>query len=85
MYIKLEKLLINAVKGDDFHAEYNNVLAMYCKDFDDNRYQAQLETLSEYCKELGIISVCMIAEVLNNLIVEGHLTEVIIPATNSTS
>ena len=81
------------MKGDDFHAEYNNVLAMYCKDFDDNRYQAQLETLSEYCKELGIISVCMIAEVLNNLIVEGHLTEVIklakfilmIPATNSTS
>ena len=54
---KLENLVINAVKGDDFYAEYNDVLSIYREDFDDNRFQVQLETLLEYCKEFNIISV----------------------------
>ena len=29
---------------------------------DDNQFQVQMETFSEYCKELVIISVCTIAQ-----------------------
>ena len=54
-HIKLEDLLIKATKGDDFHAGYDDVVSIYRKDFDDNRFQVQPETLSEYCKELDII------------------------------
>ena len=61
-YIKLENFLIKAAKWDEFHAEYDDVLSIYCKDFGDNRFQLQLETLSEYCKEFDIISVRPIAE-----------------------
>ena len=90
---KLENLVINAVKGDDFYAEYNDVLSIYREDFDDNRFQVQLETLLEYCKEFNIISVCTIAEILNNLKVRSHLTKVIkvvklilvMPSTNAAS
>ena len=93
MYIKLENLLINVVKGHDFHTGYDNVSSIYRKCFDDNRFEVQLETLSEYCKELDIISVCAIAEVLKNLKVKSHLPEVIklaklnlvVRVTNSTS
>ena len=92
-YIKSENLLIKAAKGDDFHAEHDDALSIYRKDFDDNRFQIQLVTLSEYCKELVIISVRRTAEVLKNLKVRSHLTEVIklaklilvMKATNSTS
>ena len=62
IYIKLEKLLIKAAKGDDFHAECDDDSSIYCKDFDDNQFQVQMETFSEYCKELVIISVCTIAQ-----------------------
>ena len=62
-YIKLENFLIKAAKGDEFHAGYDDVLSIYYKDFDDNRFQVQLETLSEYCKEFDIISVRPIGEV----------------------
>ena len=66
---------------------------MYRKDFDDNRFQVQLETISEYCKGLDIISVRTIAEILKNLKIRSHLTGVIklaklilvMPAINSTS
>ena len=93
MSIKLENLLIKIVKGDDLYAEYVDVLSIYCKDFDDSRFQVQLETPSAFRKELGIISVCTIVEVLRNHKVRSHLMEVIkltklilvIPVTNSTS
>ena len=49
--LKLENLF-QAAKGDDFHAEYYDVLSIYRKDFDDNRFQVKSETLSENCKEL---------------------------------
>ena len=61
-YIKLQNLLIKA-DGDDFHTDYDNILSIYSKDFEDNRFQVQLETLSEYCKELGTISFYKISEV----------------------
>ena len=35
-------------------------------------FKVQLETLSEYCKELDIISARTIAEVLKNPIVRNH-------------
>ena len=50
-YIKLVNLFIKTAKGDDFHAEYDYILSIYRKDFDENRFQVQLETISEYCKE----------------------------------
>ena len=34
--MKLENLLIKAAKRGDFHAEYDNILSIYRKDFDDN-------------------------------------------------
>ena len=49
-YIKLENLFIKAV---DLLAEYNDHLSIYRKDFDENRFKVQLETLLEYCKEHG--------------------------------
>ena len=55
------------MKGDELHLEYYCVLSIYQKDFDYNQFQVQLETLSEYCKELEIISVDTIAEILKNL------------------
>ena len=50
--IKLENFLIKAAKGDDFYAEYDDVLPLYRKDFDGNRFQVQFETA---CKELDIL------------------------------
>ena len=48
--IKVEKLLIEAAKGNDFQVEYDDVLSIYGNEFDDNRFQVQLESLSKYCK-----------------------------------
>ena len=50
---------------------------IYRKNFDDNQFQVHLEIISEYCNELGIISVRTTAEVLKNLNVRSHLTEVV--------
>ena len=36
---KLKNLLIKEAKGDEFYAEYDDVLSIYRKDFDDNRFQ----------------------------------------------
>lgn len=69
---QLENRLIKTAKGDEFH----DVLSLNRKDFDDNRFRVQLETLSEYRKEFGVISVCTIAEFLKNLKVRSYLTEV---------
>ena len=41
----------------------DNVLSKYCEDFDDNRFQVQVETLSEYCKVFDIIANRTIGEV----------------------
>ena len=79
------------MKGNDFHAEYG-ILSIDRKDFDDNRSQVQLETLSEYYKELDIISVRTIVKALKNFKVRSQLTEIIkpsklilmMPTTNST-
>ena len=92
-YIKLENLLNKAAKRDDFHAEYDDVSSIHCKEFDDNRFQMQPEIISEYCEELDIISARTIGKVLKNLKVRSHLTEVIklaklilvMPPTNLTS
>ena len=35
-YIKLEKFLIREPKGNNFHAEYDDTLSIYRKDFDGN-------------------------------------------------
>ena len=35
-YIKLEDLLIRATRRDIFHAEHNEVVSIYRKEFDDN-------------------------------------------------
>ena len=77
------------MKGDKLHLEYYYVLSIYQKDFDYSQFQVQLETLSEYCKELEIISVHTIAEILKNLNVRNviMLAKLILvtSATNSTS
>ena len=75
----MEKLLIRATKGDDLHPDYD-ILSIYRKDFDGNRFQVTAENnseYSEYCKELDIISVRAIAEILKNFKVRSLLTEVI--------
>ena len=46
----MEKLLIEAAKGNDFQVEYDDVLSIYGNEFGDNRFQVQLESLSKYCK-----------------------------------
>ena len=40
-YVKLENLLIKAARGDDFHAEHDDVLPIYRKDFDYIQFQVQ--------------------------------------------
>ena len=49
-YIQLENRLIKTAKGDEFHAEYDDVLSLNRKYFDGNRFQVQLEILSEHRK-----------------------------------
>ena len=93
-YIKLTNFLLKAAKGSDFDSEYNDVMALYDSDFEGIRFQVQLETLSEYCKEIvDTGSVRTVTEALKNLEVRNHLCEVyklaklimVMPATNSTS
>ena len=93
-HTKLENLLLKAEKGSDFDNEYNDVMALYDKDFDGIQFHVQLESLSEYCKEIvGTGSVRIVTKVLRNLEVRNHLCQVykfaklimVIQATNSTS
>ena len=69
-------------------------MALYDSDFEGIRFQVQLETLSEYCKEIvDTGSVRTVTEALRNLEVRNHLCEVyklakltmVMPATNPTS
>ena len=70
-------VLLEVAKGDVFIQEYNNVMAMYGSDFYENRFQAQLETLKEYCTNLdGNACIPSITDTLQNLKVQNHLNEV---------
>ena len=69
-------------------------MALYNSDFDGIRFHVQLETLSEYCKEIDDTgSAHTVTKVLRNLEMRNHLCEVYklaklimgMPATNSTS
>ena len=51
-YIKLENLLLKAAKESDFDSEYNDVMVLHDSNFDEIRFHVQLETLSEFCKEI---------------------------------
>ena len=91
-YIKLENLLLKAVKGSNFDSECNDVTALCDNNFDGIRFHVQLETLSKYCKEIvDTGSFRTVTEVLRNLEVRNHLYEMYkvaklimaMPATNS--
>ena len=43
-YVKLENVLLKAVKGDVSIQEFNNVMALCSSDFHENTFQLQLET-----------------------------------------
>ena len=90
-YVKLKNLLLKAAKGNIFIQEYNDVMAIYSSDFNENRFQVQLETLQEYCTNLdGNIWIRSISDTLQNLKVQSHLSEVfkftklilVLPATS---
>ena len=93
-YVKLENLFLKAAKGSDFDSENNDVMALYDSDFDGIRFHVQLETLSEYCKQIvDTVSVCTVTKALRNLEVRNHFREVykfaklimVMPATSSIS
>ena len=55
-------------------------MAIYGSDFDQNRFQVQLETLQEYCTNLdGNTCIRSVTDTLPNLKVQGHLSEVFKP------
>ena len=47
-YVKLENVLLKAVKGDVSIQEYNHVMALCSSDFDENTFQLQLETFQVF-------------------------------------
>ena len=89
-YVKLKNLCLKAARSDDFIQEYNDVMAIYGSDFDENRIQVQLETLQEYCTNL-YGNACIRST--DTLKVQSHLTEalkltkliLVQPATNNMS
>ena len=93
-YIKLENLLLKAGKGDVFIQEYDDVMAIYDSEFNENRFQVQLKTLQEYCTNLdGNTCIRFLTETLRNLKVQNHLSAVfkltklilVLPAIKATS
>ncbi|MEO0685480.1 MAG: hAT transposon family protein, partial [Cyanobacteria bacterium J06649_11] len=93
-YIKLEDLLLQAARGEDFSDVYNEVKKIYAKDFDYTRLEVQLKTLVEYCKDFEAkFTINSIAEILRENDAKDHLCEVykllklllVLPATNATS
>ena len=93
-YIKLENLLPKVAKDDVFIQDYNDVIAIYSSDFDENRFQVQLENLQEYCTNFdGNTCICSVTDTLQNLKVQSHVSVVFklmelileLPATNATS
>ena len=68
-------------------------MVIYISDFDENRFQVQLENLQEYCTNLdGNICIRSVTDTMLNLKVQSHLNEVfeltkpilVLPATNAT-
>ena len=79
-YVKLENLLLKAAKDDVFIQEYNDVMAIYGSDFDENRIQVQLETLQDYWTNLdGNTCIRSVTDTLRNLKVQSHLSDVFNP------
>ena len=90
-YVKLKNILLKAAKGNIFIQEYNDAMAIYGSNFNENRFQVQLQTLQEYCTNLdGNIWILSITDTLQNLKVQSHLSEVckltklilVLPATS---
>ena len=69
-------------------------MTIYGSEFDENRFQLQLETLQKYCINLNR-NTCIrsVTDTLQNLKVQSHLNEVfkltklilVLPATNATN
>ena len=83
-----------AAKDDVFIQDYNDVITIYSSDFDENRFQVQLENLQEYCTNFyGNTCICSVTDTLQNLKVQSNvsvvskLMELILelPATNAMS
>ena len=83
-----------AAKDDVFIQDYNDVIAIYSSDFDENRFQVQLENLQEYCTNFdGNTCIRSVTDTLQNLKVQSNasvvfkLMELILelPATNAMS
>ena len=51
-YVKLGNLLLKTAKGNVFIQEYDDVMAICGSDFNENRFQVQLENLQEYCRNI---------------------------------
>ena len=67
-YVKLENVLLKAAKGNVFIQEYNDVMVIYGSEFDENRFQLQLQTLQEYCTNIdGKACICSVNDTLRNL------------------
>ena len=94
-YIKLEDLLLQAAKGEDFSDAYHEVKKIYTKDFDYTRLEVQLETLVEYCRDNdeAKLTINSIVDTLRKQEAKEHLSRVykllklllVLPATNATS
>ena len=93
-YIKLENLLPKAAKDDVFIQDYNDVIAIYSSDFDENRFQVQLENFQEYCTNFdGNTCIRCVTDTLQNLKVQSNVSVVFklmelileLPATNAMS
>ena len=93
-YIKLENLLPKAAKDDVFIQDYNDVIAIYSSDFDENRFQVQLENFQEYCTNFdGSTCIRCVTDTLQNLKVQSNVSVVFklmelileLPATNAMS
>ena len=88
---KIPEHTSKAAKSDAFIQEYIDVVAIYGRDFDENRFQVQLETLPEYCTNLdGNTCIRSVTDTLRNLKVQSHLSEVfllifLLAATNTRS
>ena len=75
--MKTENLLLWVAKNDIFIQEYNDAIAIYRSDLDENRFEVQLVTLQEYCANLDR-DVCIrsVTDTLRNLRLQIHLNEV---------
>ena len=60
--------MLKAVKGDDFIRKVNDAMAIKGSEFDENRFQVEIETLQKYCTNLdGNTGFQTVADTLRNL------------------